>query len=908
MNTGLRSTLPDQTHYFQELLAATTAAIVHLEAIRDATSQIIDFRYRFVNQAAARLIGVPSPDALMGTTWSERVPEVGRADWLSQYTRVIDNGESIRYTQVTNDTGTDRWTDVAVSRFGNGVLLTLHDCTDRYQAEQENQQRLTQLQRITDTLQTSIHLIHPLRDAGGQIVDFTFVTGNPAFITQSSLEQIDFIGKPLASLFPGYKTSGLFDIYRRVYESGERQRFEFHYDKDGLDIWVDAQVTRLGNDVLVTHTDHTKLKQAELATQRQAERLKLVTDSALTAIALYSIERDPATGEVVDLRYELINGRAEQMTGRNAEELVGHTMREVFPGIEKSGIWLQYKRLAETGETLRFQNQYVYDGYDLWYEVQGVREGGFIVLSFLDITELKRAQEFNRQQTDEFRQVLDNALTAISHFTAVRDENGQIVDFIYQSFNRISEHITGLKAGQVVGRRMLELFPGVRQSGVFDRWVRLVETGNTVRFQDYYQHDGFDFWFDTQAVKWGDGFIQSYVDISLIKQAELAQQKQAELLNTVLNATMTSVACYETVRDEEGRIKDFRFVLANQKTCNDLETTPEALYGTLLSEVNPAVVQSPIFQEYVQVVETGVPWAKERPFRGRWYYVSAVKLGDGMAMSSVDITEIYKYRQQIEAANAELSRSNENLEQFAYVASHDLQEPLRKIQSFSDVLKQQYAPGLGEQGADLINRMQLAAQRMSVLIRDLLSYSRLSTRKEPFRRVALNQVIANVLSDLEVVIHDKQATIELVDLPTVPGDERQLQQLFQNLLSNALKFTRSDERGAPISPRIRFTCGQINAASLPADATKQLLPVDVTIGEQPRRYWAIGLTDNGIGFEQHQAERIFGAFQRLYSRQHYPGTGIGLAIVRKVAENHSGAVVAEGKPGQGAVFTVYLPA
>ncbi|CCH53770.1 Phytochrome-like protein cph1 [Fibrisoma limi BUZ 3] len=776
MDIALHSTLPEQTKYYQDLLAATAAPIIHLEPIRDSASRIVDFRYRYVNRAAAGLIDGLSPDALSGTTWADRVPESVLPEWLSQYSHVLTSGQTFRHEQVLRDNGKSRWIEVVVSPLGDGLLLTMQE-----------------------------------------------------------------------------------------------------------------------------------LRQAEPATQRQAERLKFVTDSALTAIALYSIVRDPVTNQVDDLRYELINGRAEQMTGRKAEDLVGRTMRQVFPGIEKSGIWVQYKRLAETGETLRFQNKYVYDGYDLWYEVQGVREEDFVVLSFLDITELKRAQEFNQQQAEEFRQVLDNALTAISHFTAVRDENGQIIDFMYQSFNRISEQITGLKADQVVGKRMLELFPGVRTSGVFDRWVQLVETGHTVRFQDYYQHDGFDFWFDTQAVKWGDGFIQSYIDISLIKQAELTQQKQAELLNAVLNATLTSVACYDAIRDERGQIRDFRFVLANQKTLNDLETTADELYGKLLLEVNPALRESSVFNEYVQVVETGQHWAQERPFRGRWYYVSAVKLGDGMAMSSVDITETYQYRQQIEAANVELRRSNENLEQFAYVASHDLQEPLRKITSFSDVLKQQYAAGLGEQGEDLINRMQLAAQRMSVLIRDLLGYSRLTTQKEPFRPVSLNQVIANVLNDLEVVIQDKQATIELVDLPVVLGNERQLQQLFQNLVSNALKFTRTDEQGVVIRPVIQFSCRQIAAADLSGAVANQLAPVDVTAAAKPRQYWAISLTDNGIGFEQQHAERIFGAFQRLHNRQYYPGTGIGLAIVRKVADNHNGVVSADSKPGQGATFTVYLP-
>ncbi|GAB3508619.1 hypothetical protein GCM10027341_44650 [Spirosoma knui] len=903
MNTTPITGASGQAEYLQRLLEEVPVALIHLESVRDQADQLIDLHVHYVNSRAVQFIGRLAAEEVRGKRWSAISASDLHTQLYRQSIQVITTGEPIQYQQESRIDDLLNWFDVTIAPYGDGALTTIRKIDEPTVAPERDQPWQPQrLQRVIDTLQSSVHIIRPVFDQDGQIVEFKFTAVNPALAEYAGVEPADLVGESLTDWFPGYREQGLFDLYRKVYVSGESQQLDLNYTQDGLNIWADVKVSRLDHELLITHTDYTALKQAQLQVQKWAYQLKFVTDSALTAIGLYSIIRDPVTNEVVDLRYELINGRAEQMTQRKAEELVGRTMRQVFPGIEGTGIWSKYKQLAETGEPLRYHNHYNVDGYDLWYEVQGIRKDDLIVLSFLDITDLKNAQEFTKKQAEEFSQILDNALTAISHFTAVRNDDGQIVDFIYQSFNHTSELFTGYKAEQIIGKRMLELFPGVRTSGVFDRWVELVEQAKTERFQDSYQYDGFDFWFDTQAVKWGDGFIQSYIDITPIKQAELKQQKQAELLNAVLDATLTAVSCLETVRDAEKTILDFRFTLANQMTCEMLGMMAEELHGKLLSELNPQLPKIIAFEQYVQVVETGEPVTLEMPVDNRWYYVSIVKFGDGVLTSSFDITENHSYSQRIEAANAELLKSNENLQAFAYVASHDLQEPLRKIESFGELLRSQYAGSLSESGVDMINRMQLAASRMAVLIRDLLSYSRITTQQKVFQPEDLNQVIADVLGDLETAIEEKQARIDVPNLPTVLGDGSQLRQLFQNLFSNGLKFVKSTKA----VPHIIVTCVPVAKRALPASVTR-LLPGGDGFGYQSRHYWVIKVADNGIGFNQEYADQIFGAFQRLHGRQQFPGTGIGLAIVKKVAENHGGTVVAEGQPDQGATFTIYLP-
>ena len=247
---------------------------------------------------------------------------------------------------------------------------------------------------------------------------------------------------------------------------------------------------------------------------------------------------------------------------------------------------------------------------------------------------------------------------------------------------------------------------------------------------------------------------------------------------------------------------------------------------------------------------------------------------------------------QLQASVIDLQRSNENLQRFAYVASHDLQEPLRKIQSFGDLLSSQYGPQLGE-GILHVQRMQKSASRMSMLIRDLLAFSQISTQQETDRLVPLDDVLASVLSDLDLLIQETGAVVTTDSLPTVRGERSQLSQLFQNLVSNAIKFRRADS-----TPVLRITSDVVSASELPTPVPPARLAA---------RYNRIAITDNGIGFDEKYLGRIFQVFQRLHGRSDYPGTGIGLAICEKVATNHGGAITASSQVGKGATFTVYLP-
>lgn len=226
-----------------------------------------------------------------------------------------------------------------------------------------------------------------------------------------------------------------------------------------------------------------------------------------------------------------------------------------------------------------------------------------------------------------------------------------------------------------------------------------------------------------------------------------------------------------------------------------------------------------------------------------------------------------------------LARSNAELEMFASVVSHDLQEPLRKIISFGELLEKKSHRLLGPEGADFLGRMRGAAARMQALIRDLLNFSKATYKTAPFKSVPLSEVVQEVLSDLEVAVETVHAQVEIGSLPSVFADRTQMRQLFQNLLANAFKFTRS-----PRIPRVK-------------------IEVENSDGQQA---W-ISVSDNGIGFPQEAEEELFQPFRRLQEKDRVGGTGMGLAICRKIVRRHGGTIAAIGSPGQGSRFIVSLP-
>jgi hypothetical protein len=293
-------------------------------------------------------------------------------------------------------------------------------------------------------------------------------------------------------------------------------------------------------------------------------------------------------------------------------------------------------------------------------------------------------------------------------------------------------------------------------------------------------------------------------------------------------------------------------------------------------------------REHLKAASAGIPQHYEMRLQDRQHKTLTLDVTNlpimvdeqivGVFGIAKDVSERHQTQQELQATLLELERSNKELQEFAFVASHDLQEPLRKIQAFSERLASR-STALDDENRDYLQRMTSAAARMQALIIDLLNYSRVNTRGQPLQPMDLNQVLVDVLGDMETAIEQSQARIEYPPLPKVLGDPSQLRQLLQNLLSNALKFQAPGNR-----PLIRLYVEAQDAA-----------------------HWTLCIADNGIGFDEKYLDRIFNPFQRLHGREAYAGTGIGLAIVKKIAERHGARITASSAPGQGSVFRITFP-
>lgn len=380
-------------------------------------------------------------------------------------------------------------------------------------------------------------------------------------------------------------------------------------------------------------------------------------------------------------------------------------------------------------------------------------------------------------------------------------------------------------------------------------------------------------------------------EIAKRKEAEDTLSRERELLQTVLGTIDAGiVAC-----DAEGVLTYFN------RATRDLHGLPQepilaaewAEYYNLYQPDGKTPMQQqdvPLFRaldgEHVANVEMVVAPNEGSP---RTLLASGQIMTDGKGMKTgavvamQDVTELKQAEKSLREYTQELARSNQELQDFAYVASHDLQEPLRKIRAFGDLLEEEYGQQLGD-GADYLGRMRGAASRMSTLIEDLLEFSRVTTQAKPFASVDLNAVAVDVVNDLEIALRATKGKVRVGKLPTIAADATQMRQLLQNLIGNAIKFHKEGT-----APAISVRATRLS-----------------TKDDEPEM-WRITVTDNGIGFEEKYTERIFSVFQRLHGRESYEGTGIGLAVCRKIAERHGGIINAHSTLGEGATFIVELP-
>ncbi len=480
--------------------------------------------------------------------------------------------------------------------------------------------------------------------------------------------------------------------------------------------------------------------------------------------------------------------------------------------------------------------------------------------------------------------VLNSSISGIIAFRSIRNDEGNITDFeIILANPSASRYVMGhydmAPNRNVAGSLMSEIFPHNFEDGLFQKYVDVVENNSSFRMQHH--SSASSKWLYITGVRFQDGLVITFDDITERKLAEERIQRSESLYRTFAkNMPNSLIFLFD---------KDLNCTLADGSAFDMLKLKREDFVGRKFVNTFDAYyikLLLPLFEKTLKGEESTL----EVKMRGMLFKVHNVPIrnadGDifaGMCVAQ-DITDVKNYERELKQHIEELNNSNRELEQFAYVASHDLQEPLRKIRAFGDRLISKYMDVIGDDGRNYIERMQNASARMQKLIDDLLTFSRISRTQEPYEPVDFNKVVQEVLNDLEIAIESKQVQVHVGQLPVLHARTGQIRQLFQNLISNAVKFSRDDVQS------------EIHIDS-------QVLEKE----RKPNKLVRIRVRDNGIGFDEKYADKIFIIFQRLHGKTEYEGTGIGLAICKRIVENHNGSITAYSHPGKGATFEIILP-
>ncbi len=631
--------------------------------------------------------------------------------------------------------------------------------------------------------------------------------------------------------------------------------------------------------------DITARKQAEASLLESERRFRRTFELAGSGVAHIGMDR----------RFLRVNRRLCEILGYPQDELLRLTGRQISHPDDLDVINAQRPRLyAGEIDSVRVEKRYLRkDGSIVWVSFTMVVERDaagkpqYEIAFFDDITARKQAEAALRESEERFRSVVDSANDGI----LVYDKQLNVI-----AGNLAAERILGLPLANIIGAAgFTSLLPCVHADGSpilpDERPTRLtVKSGKPLTGQivGIYRPDGSMNWLSVNTGflrRPGDadwyGVVSTIGDITKQRHAELALSASEALYRQTFELATAGIAHV----DLSGR-----FMKVNRRLCEILGYGEQELIGRPVKEISHPEDRNLTDSQRMRVRSGEKPSVRfEKRYLRKSGAIVWVDLSVALACDASgapqyeialfdDITERKKAEAALREAHEELKRSNAELEQFAYVASHDLQEPLRMVSSYTQLLMRRYGDKLDGDAKDFTAFIVDGATRMKQLIEDLLAYSRVGTRDKNFKPVDAESSLKRALTNLRAAIQDSGATVTQDKLPTIPCDEVQLAQLFQNLIGNALKFRKPD-----VAPAVH-----VGAAEQGAE-------------------WEFMVRDNGIGIEPQYFERIFMVFQRLHDKGEYPGTGIGLAIVKKVVERHGGRIWVQSQPGAGTTFHFTMP-
>ncbi|MBS4040938.1 MAG: PAS domain S-box protein [Flavobacteriales bacterium] len=685
---------------------------------------------------------------------------------------------------------------------------------------------------------------------------FTYFNREAELLLNSDSKAV--LGKNIWEKFPAAKGTVLEEVYLRVSQSGKPENLEYFYP--GNNCWYEINVYASQNGISVYFKNIDERRKASEDLQKAFKEKNQIIESI--ADAFFTMDRNFVV--------TYWNRSAEEMIGVVREQLLGKVLWDVFPDAVSLPSFNFYHQVLETGRPVTFE-----DNYGIWLEVNAYPSEEGLTVFFRDISLRKEADQRLQKAYEERNQILESIGDA---FFAVDN------DWIVTYWNRMAEEVLLKDKTEVIGKNLWELYQDSIDSEIYRMYHFAKSSGEMVSFEEHFK--SLDKWFEVTAYPSPSGLSVYFKEITLRKQTELIIRQANERFEMVTQATTDAIWDWDIANDVFSRSKGFNelFGYEPKKTLKKVEFWTDSFFQEdkekLKSSIDSALAnpETKLWELEYRIVHASskIKIVLDKGVIVRNEHGEAIRMVGAMS----DISFQKEYEQELEKLNEELKRNirnlemaNEDLEQFAFITSHDLQEPLRMITSFLDQLRRKYDDKLDSNAKQYIHFAVDGAKRMKQIILDLLEYSRAGRGEELDEEVSLSDVIDEFKILRKMLIEEKGVGIHYHSLPRLKVPKAPLVQTIHCLLDNAIKYSRDN-----IPPEIEVRAMEDNDG------------------------WTISIKDNGIGIDPNFYKKIFVIFQRLHVRGKYSGTGIGLALVKKQVESWGGKVWVESKIGVGSTF------
>ena len=903
----INATLQEQNEFVQTLLDSSVDMIIVLDR---------DLRFISFNKTAEKIFRQYFPEEILGKTMEEVDPDMRKKQVYKDILAAL-GGEQINRKEVKSSVA-ERYFDLDYVPLKNkegiyAVMLITREVSDSFRVKQS-------LEKLNIDLKERNQFIETILDSSHEWIavydkNFKLMSINKACEEALGFKRENMIGKTLLELFPEAKnTKGEADL-KRVFEGEYIQNPVYKSPVTGN--YIQNYITPLRDQdgnvyaALAIAHDMTEVKLAEESILSANFQLNEAQRLAHIGSWEWDIEKNIISWS--DELYRIFGVDPQHFENTYAnyikcihsedKELVHNTIMDASQNLKPYDFIHRIVQPDGTVRTVHGKGEVFSDN-----NARAIRLAG----TAQDITQTVE-MEFRLLQSEMrhhlmIEQIEDYAIIYLN-------KEGNI-----QDWNKGAEKIKGYSASEIIGKNFSIFYTEDDKAAMVpERILKDAAANKRALYEGWrVRKDGTTFWASMLITALQDeeknliGFTKLTRDLTEQKKAEEEIRHQTELVVRQnyelekINKALEDEKTFAELLIESSPLmilsydKNLKITTWNKKSEQSVKLKKKDVLGKFLFDVIPEYHTEEWMNSSNHVLNMGqsLHFPKIKIAYDGWGENFMIPLKNnrneiiGVLSITRDISELVKMNTDIERKNIELEKMNKELASFSYVASHDLQEPLRKIMTFSDRLKVKHKDQLSEDASIYLNKIENAAGRMKVLIQSLLDYSRLLSHDILFQPTDLEDILQNVLSDFEILIEQKKATIKSDKLPVINAIPVQMNQLFYNMISNSLKFSK-----VGIAPEIRIASKRLTAKEI-----KKYTGLNPA-GE----YVELLFKDNGIGFDQKFAEKIFMTFQRLNSTDQYAGTGIGLAISKRITENHSGVIFAESSEGRGSQFHIILP-